>query len=262
MSTDLAPLLWLLKLGALANLYFFTGAWPRSANPADPHIVVPALILFAVSGYRCLFPNRYKDNIVLHPTVLSSTLVTRFLATFAEVAWIYQFSHLVRLLNVAGVGWVDALSWLMVIQVIASQACVWGAILLERPRLYVWEEVGWAAIFLANTVTSAFLYLTADPTGSAVTLLLSNLAFGAVYLPWQLFHLRGLAADARAHPATPADVTWTRLASSLERSLRARNVATDAASWGGVIGITWMTAYWAAVIPVWVYLVVRLAPTP
>ena len=109
MPNDFTLFLWLLKLGALVNLYFLANTFALGPGETDPHIVVPAQILFAVSGYRCLFPNRYKDNVVLHESPLSSTLVTRVLATFVEVAWIYQFSHVLRMLNVEDVGWVDAL---------------------------------------------------------------------------------------------------------------------------------------------------------
>jgi hypothetical protein len=229
------------------------------------NFVIPAQILFAVSGYRCLFPNRYKDNVVLHASPLSSTLVTRVLATFAEVAWIYQFSHVIRLLNLEHAGWVDVLSWLMVFQVVISQLFVWGAILTGRLALYFYEELGWAVIFVANTIASAYLYLTVDGLGDRETLLQLNLLFGLVYLPWQLIHLRALRADARkrdesTEPAPP--VTRRLVSRNLHRSLHQRNRATDAASWGGLVGLTWMTAYWATLIPMWVYEVVQLASRP
>jgi hypothetical protein len=154
MPADFTIALWLLKLGALINLYFLACTLALPSGAADAHIVVPAQILFVVSAYRCLFPNRYKDNVVFHATPLSSTLVTRLLATCVEVAWIYQFSHVIRLLNVEDVGWVNALSWLMVVQVVISQGLVWGAILTGRLVLYFYEELGWALIFAGNTAAS------------------------------------------------------------------------------------------------------------
>ncbi len=93
MLANFSTLLWLLKLGALVNLYFLYDTHARWSRDADAHIIVPAMILFVVSGYRCLFPNRYKDNVVFHDSRLSSIFVTRVLATFVEVAYIYQFSH-------------------------------------------------------------------------------------------------------------------------------------------------------------------------
>jgi len=265
MGNDYTIHLWLLKLGALVNLYFLANTHALRSGEADPHIVIPAQILFAVSGYRCLFPNRYKDNVVLHASPLSSTLVTRVLATFAEVAWIYQFSHVIRLLNLEQVGWVEALSWLMVFQVVLSQLFVWGAILTGRLSLYFYEELGWALIFLANTIASAYLYLTVDALGSRETLLQLNLLFGLAYLPWQLNHLRVLRADARKRDETGepnARVTRELIASHLQKSLYEWNRATDAASWGGLVGLTWMTAYWATLIPIWVHQVVQVFTTP
>jgi hypothetical protein len=46
---DYSIFLWLLKLGALANLYFLVGT---AARDADVYIVAPAQILFVVSAYR------------------------------------------------------------------------------------------------------------------------------------------------------------------------------------------------------------------
>jgi len=38
-------------------------------------------------------------------------------------------------------------------------------------------------------------------------------------------------------------------------SIHERNRRTDAAAWGGAVGLTWMVAYWATVIPAWVHYV-------
>ena len=71
MFKDFTTFLWLLKLGALLNLYFLANTWLLPSGTTDPHIVVPAQILFAVSAYRCLFPVYYKDNVVFHDSPLS-----------------------------------------------------------------------------------------------------------------------------------------------------------------------------------------------
>jgi len=82
---DFKTSLWLLKLGALVNVYFLLRT---AVVEADPYIVVPARIFFAVSAYRCLFPVRYEHYVVLHDSVWSSVFATRVFATFAEVAYI------------------------------------------------------------------------------------------------------------------------------------------------------------------------------
>ncbi len=255
MFNDFKIFLWLLKLGALINLYFLASTYALASDTTNAHIVIPAQILFAVSAYRCLFPVRYKDNVVFHSSPFSSIFLIRLLATFAEVAFIYQFSHVIRLLNVDHVGWVNALSWVMVLQVVISQGFVWGAILTRRLVFYFYEELGWAIIFAANTIANAYLYATVDTLGGREILIQLNLLFGIVYLPWQFIHLSALRSDARTGAETVdpgTGMTWKRLAKGLRQSIHVRNRMTDAEAWGGLVGLTWMASYWATLIPMWV----------
>ncbi len=255
MSRDFTAFLWLLKLGALVNLYFLANTYALPATTLDAHILVPARIFFAVSAYRCLFPAGYKDNVVFHDSPFSSIFLTRLLATFSEVTYIYLFSHVIRLLNVDCVAWVDLLSWLMVLQVVVSQGFVWGAILAGRIGLYFYEELGWALIFVINTLASAYLQATVDTFGGRGVLIHLNLLFGFVYLPWQMIHLRMLRSEAwRSTEASERRSVGraAQLREGLSRSIRKRNRTTSAAAWGGLIGLTWMTAYWATLIPLWV----------
>lgn len=246
---DYSIALWMLKLGGVANLYFMLNT-PLLASEAL-WIAVPAQILFAVSAYRCLFPVRYEGNVVLHDLPLSSVFVTRALATFSEVAYIYLFSCVLRWLNQEQLAWVTALSWIMVIQVVASQGFVWVAILTGRLEHYFHEELGWALIFAANTAASAGLWFSShDMTDDSRLLLSLNLLFGLFYLPWQCLHLRFLRANARQARTTGA---VSSVAEGLIRAMRIRNRRTDAPSWGGWIGLSWMTAYWATLIPLWVF---------
>lgn len=260
MLRDFTTFLWLLKLGAPLNLYFLARTFALPSDSIDPHILVPAQILFAVSAYRCLFPVRYKDNVVFHDSPLSSTFLTRMLATVTEVAYIYQFSHVIRLLNIHQVGWVEAFSWAMVLQAVISQGFVWWAILTKRLVFYYYEELGWAVIFVANTLASAYLYATVDSLGNREILLQLNLLFGLFYLPWQAVHVKTLWSDARSdghRSLSNARPTREVLADGLRESIHARTPARDAESWGGWVGLTWMVCYWAAIIPVWVYLIVE-----
>jgi hypothetical protein len=259
MSTDFTVQLWLLKLGSVINLCLLANTFALPSSVADAHIVVPARIFFVVSAYRCLFPVRYEHEVVFHDSPFSSIFLTRLFATFSEVTYVYQFSYVLRRLNVNHVGWVDALTWVMVLQVLVSQALVWGAILTERFALYFYEELGWANIFGINTVLSGYLCATALGLGGARVLLYLSLLFGALYLPWQFFHLKALRAQARRSDASPASRT---LAQGLARSLRARNPRRDAASWGGLIGLTWMMGYWATLLPLWVNEVVVVFSRP
>jgi len=105
MFNDFTIFLWLLKLGALINFYFLANTYAHPSTMVDAHILVPARIFLAVSSYRCLFPNQYKDNVVFHNSLFSSIFLTRLLTTFSEVAYIYQLSHGLRLLNIDHAAW-------------------------------------------------------------------------------------------------------------------------------------------------------------
>ena len=58
MRTDFGPLLWLLKLGALVKI---------DLGPS----------FLGVCAFRCLFPNRYRDNVVFHDSPLSDRPQTK-----------------------------------------------------------------------------------------------------------------------------------------------------------------------------------------
>jgi hypothetical protein len=259
MLQDFSVFLWLLKLGALLNLTFLAHTLVPPESAADPRLLVPARILFAVCAFRCLFPNQYKGNVVFHDTPLSSIFLTRLLATFAEVAFVYQLSCVLRLLDVDGLGWVEALSWLMVVQVVISQCCVWGAILTGRLALYFWEELGWAILVAANALASIGLYPNLGALGDAALLVHVNVAFGVVYLAWQVPNLRLQIADARRAGQTLAPATrvsWRLLGEGLRRSLRERHPTTDASAWGGLVVLTWMAGYFATLLPLWAHQIV------
>jgi hypothetical protein len=261
MFRDYTIFLWALKLGGLLNLYLLVKTHLLLSGDTDSHLVIPAQILFAVSAYRCCFPVRYEHNVVFHDSVFSSIFVTRLIATFSEIAFIFLLSYVLRLLNINHVLWLIMLSWLMVAQVALSQAFVWTAILTERLDLYYYEEIGWALIFAANTIASAYLYLTAGSLGGRGVLLRLNLLFGILYLPWQAIHLASLRASARrdrAHIVARSASLSIRLATGLKRAACVRTRRTDANSWGGLVGLSWMVGYWATLIPTWVYYIVRL----
>jgi hypothetical protein len=114
---------------------------------------------------------------------------------------------------------------------------------------------------VANTIASAYLYLTVGALGGREVLLQLNLLFGLVYLPWQVIHLATLRASARrdsGRTGAASPSIWLRLGTGLKRAVRVKTRRTDADSWGGPIGLTWMTGYWATLIPMWVYYIVAV----
>src|SRR4029434_3025238 len=132
-----------------------------------------------------------------HDSVLSSVFATRVFATFAEVAYIFLLADVLLRLNVENVGLVIGVAWLMVVQVVICQVCVWVAILTERFEFYFYEELGWLFMYAANTVVSAYLYLTVDTLADRAILLQLNLVFGILYWPFQLINLRTVLAQAK-----------------------------------------------------------------
>jgi hypothetical protein len=240
----------------LPDLYFLLST---AAADVDASIVVPAQIFFAVSLYRCLFPVRYEHYVVFHDSVLSSVFATRLLATFSEVSYIFLLAYVLQRLNVENVSWVNVIAWLMVLQVVICQMFVWVAILTERFEYYFHEELGWLLMYAANTIVSAYLYLTVDTLAGRETLLLLNLIFGVVYLPFQIVNLWKVRAQAKKQgDAGGAPWATERFAAGLRRSIQVKNPRTDPESWGGIVGVIWMMSYWATLLPAWVYYIVRL----
>lgn len=251
---DFRVFLWLLKLGAVANLYFLLKTVSALAEGVDAWLAVPALIFFAVSAYRCLFPVRYETSAVFHESIFSSIFTTRLLATASEIVYIYAFSRVLRLLNVGDVAWVSTLSWSMVMFAATSQVFVWTAVLTGQFRYYFYEELGWLLIFIANTAASAYLYAMTDVHGSREVLLQLSLVFGVAYLPWQYVHLAVLRANGEAGAVPVAG----GIARGLKRAIELKNRRTDAESWGGIVGLIWMAGYWATLIPIWLFYVVMV----
>jgi hypothetical protein len=233
---DYTTALWLLKCGTFINLYFLVNTRRLAFGNAEAHILPLAQIFFAVSAYRCLFPVRYEHNVVFHDSILSSIFVTRLFATFSEVAYIFLLAHVLRLLNVGQVKWVTVVSWLMIAQVVISQCFVWAAVLTEQHELYYYEELGWALIFLANTVASAYLYLTVGKLGGREILVQLNLLFGALYLPWQVVHLTTLQVSGRRNTGKTRRSSRSiskQLTTGLKRAVQVKTRRTDADSWAG-----------------------------
>jgi hypothetical protein len=174
----------------------FTNAWAFYVTlglheQVPDGILITAQIFILVCGYRCIFPNRYNDCVVLHDTWLSSIWLTRLLATFSEVSFLYQLSVLARDLNAirpdGPLYWIDACAWVMVFLVCFAQCCVWSSFIFETDILMWYEEFNWALMFIINTVISLWFVFTGDmfssedPRWKCVYL---SLLFAVIYLPF------------------------------------------------------------------------------
>ena len=257
-SKSIGNLLWFLKLGAIINALYFLSSLEIDAIP---HLKTPAQIFFLISAFRCLFPVSYPNNTVFHDTILSSVFLTRFLATFSEIAMIYQLSVLMRLLNTEELMLINSLSWIMVIQVCVSQVFVWSAIFFQHRILYFYEEIGWFIIYSINTGVSLFILLNTTGSTGGDLLLYLNIIFGAGYLPWQFFHLKFLLKDGynqRNENLPQPIISWSEFLNGIQNSITVMHSSTHSGDWGGIIGITWMFGYWAIIMPAWIYLIMKL----
>ena len=252
------PFFNLLKIGGLLNLYFFGETLFSSLKLLDFHFLLPAQIFFIVSAFRCFFPVHYTTNVILHDSYFSSIFFTRVLATFSEIAYIYQFSYLIRFINENQIPIIDFLSWLMVIQVIVSQFFVWGAILTGIQKLYYYEEFGWALIFIINTILNSILFFMINNISDYMFLIQLNLIFGIIYLPWQCFHLKNIKSRYQAMQGNtkPQTISWKTLKRGLKKSIQTKKISCEVEDWGGFIGMTWMISYWG-IIPIWIYVIIN-----
>ena len=253
------PFFNLLKIGGFLNLYFLGETLFSSLKLLDFHFLLPAQIFFIVSAFRCFFPVHYTTNVVLHNSYFSSIFFTRVLATFSEIAYIYQFSYLIRFLNANQMPIIDLLSWLMVIQVIISQFFVWGAILTGIQKLYFYEEFGWAIIFIINTILNSILFFLISNISEYILLIQLNLVFGIIYLPWQFFHLKSIKSRYQAvqSNAKPLIMSWAILKIGLIKAIKTKEISCKVEDWGGTIGMTWMISYWGTIIPIWIYVIIN-----
>ena len=131
---------------------------------------------------------------------------------------------------------------------------------MQRIKLYFYEELGWGIIFIINTIASAMLYWTLDNFGERELLLQFNLLFGVVYLPWQLIHLRAIKLrekDQEIKGEYHSKLTCPLMKKGLYKAIQVKNLTTQPQAWGGLIGMMWMTAYWASLLPVWIYFIIR-----
>lgn len=248
----------LLKIGTLFNLYFLLTTFFEPFKSVDIYILLPAQIFFFVSAFRCLFPTRYTNYSVLHDSFLSSIFITRVFATFSEVTYIYLFSYNLRLLNYNQVYLVDIFSWIMVLQVIISQFFVWSAILTEKHKYYFYEEIGWLVIFIINTFASIFLLFNVEIIDEKIFLIQLNIAFGMLYLPWQVIHLKSIKSRIKQNDdLDQTEGTTISLVQGLIKSIQKKYVTTKSADWGGLIGMMWMAGYWATIIPLWIFVIIK-----
>ena len=196
----------------------------------------------------------------MHDTFLSSTWLTRVLATFSEVFWLYQLAYINWDLNALRVGgplfWIDTASALMVFLCCFAQCCVWSSFIFETDILMWYEEFNWALMFVLNTTVNLTFFFAGDVYGSDPrwSCVWISLIFGAIFLPWQIGgHLPYIVAVERRerHKHEKVDFSFKQIKKGCWRSLTFRKPSTSSQDWGEAIGAFWMFGYWI-LEPIWV----------
>ena len=253
----------LLVVGTVLNVYLLYRLSTLQGVPTEA--LLPAQIFCFVNGFRCLFPNRYNGNIVLHDTPLSSIFLTRTLATAAEIAWIFQLAWFVTELRTSsggGLALFDVAAWSMVVMCVAAQLCVWLSLLLETVGLMWYEEALWAGIFVLNTVLNAILFASGASSfasGNRGNSVIISLLYAVPYLTFQIaFHLPDLARQ--GEQSVLSLLTADQLRRGVAKAMHVRNQTSLASAWGGTVGLIWMTVYWV-LLPVWPVYVAELYQT-
>ena len=110
-------------------------------------------------------------------------------------------------------------------------------------------------------VCSLYLYLNieSDTINHYYSLIYINLIFGAIYLPWQLLHLRSIKLrtdDKNVNNIINLKIKWSSIKQGFNDSINFKKVSYNLQDWGGMIGLTWMVCYWATLIPGWLYYII------
>lgn len=216
-------------------------------------VMIPAQVFILVCGYRCIFPNRYNECVVLHDTWLSSIWLTRCLATFSETFWLWQLAYLNRDLNQLMPGgpqmWIDVCSWVIVFLVCFAQCCVWASMMFETDILMWYEEFNWLFMFVLNTAINIVFFFSggmesSDPRWTCVYL---SLVFGAIFLPFQIIgHLPYIVNVDRAEKQKKEklNLTCKQINKGCWRVMVHRKATNNYADWGHFVGAFWMFGYW------------------
>lgn len=256
-SSNATSLPGLLFPGAISNAYLLYKLATISST-ASPHALIPAQILALVSGFRCIFPNRYNDCVVWRDSFLSSIFLTRFMCTISEMVYIYQFSWFLREVSAqAGVvcDVINYSAWAMVIFCALGQTFCWISI-IYRTNGYFWhEEFCWAVLMGINMVISIYLFVSGEVhekvangeiSESIVTGLKISLWFSLFYMPFQcLFHVPMLK-----DPTPELDTSFQNTVFGLKKAVFYRQKTNETRAWGGVVGALWMVGYFVA-MPCW-----------
>ena len=110
-----------------------------------------------------------------------------------------------------------------------------------------------------NSICSIIL-LNSNISSDHNILVILNIIFGILYLPWQVFHLKSILNRIKGNKDIQnqsIQFNKEKMKMELNNSFHERKVTYEQSDWGGVVGIMWMYGYWILIIPIWVFYIVR-----
>src|SRR5215471_7886289 len=132
-------------------------------------------------AFRSFLPRAEGQRIVLYDSWISSAMIARWVATFAELSLVTQWSLVLRrYAREAGASGAVVISWMLVPFITWAELCSWYTTLTTNFIGSVIEESTWAVT--GTLVVVCFLWLLPRQTGARRRFVAFAIALNAVYV--------------------------------------------------------------------------------
>ena len=101
--------------------------------------------------------------------------------------------------------------------------------------------------------------LSLDVSNAHHSLIIINIVFGILYLPWQVLHLKSITQRINSNSEIKAQefkINSSKVMHEFKNSISDRKVSFDSKDWGGTVGMMWMYGYWILFIPTWMFYII------
>jgi hypothetical protein len=202
-------------------------------------------IFVAICAFRSFFPRVDLERICMWDTSVSTIFVGRLAATVAEMCFAAQCAlFLAKLGEVTGLGYIKALSYLIVPLIVLAQVACWYAVIVLNHLGHAIEEILWTsmvAILCVGYAASLFHIEGPLQLTSAVGIVACGgaaILMSAIDVPMYVARWRRGKRDG---------IRYLSLAGGLRDTLTRRHATRRWSDWRGEV--PWMTLYFS--IGVW-----------